>query len=202
MSVRSPGEASFLTEIDPSGYGLRRARAWQTIAAPSRGPGPIGRPASSHACPASRDTPARGSAKHHARAIMPQARQSFAGNQSKDQCMQRIWQSKHCATRGRACARQPAAPYGICSQMGESAGRSARCQGPNLVLAKVGHVGRVRRRRSVGARRWPRVPHIMSSPGFAPLQRRVRNAATVGRAPLNRGQRPFLSAAMQGSAGL
>jgi len=75
-SVKSPEEAFGYTEFDSSGYGLRRARAWQTISAPSGGPGPIGRPASSHACPASKDTHVRASAKHHARVIMPQARQS------------------------------------------------------------------------------------------------------------------------------
>jgi len=36
---------------------------------------------------------------------------SCASNQAKYQCMQRVWQSKHCATRGRSCARQPAGPY-------------------------------------------------------------------------------------------
>jgi hypothetical protein len=96
---------------------------------------------------------------------------------------------------------------------------------PGAADALVGHFGRGRRRRSVAARRRPNVPHLVSSPGFAPFRRRVRSAATVGRvgrcrsveaglvcslitrrrahdAPLNRGHRPFLSASMQGSAGL
>ena len=57
---------------------------------------------------------------------MPQARQSFASNQAKDQDMQRIWQSKHCATRRRACARQPAAPY---DARAASAHRGVRARG-------------------------------------------------------------------------
>jgi len=130
-SVKSPGAAFVYTEIDPSGYGLRRARAWQTVAVPSGGPWPVCRPASSHACPASKDTHARPSAKHHARASMQQAKCSHSqAIKQKDQCMQRIWQNNHCATRGRACTRQPATLYVI---RAASAHRGVRAQGASPV---------------------------------------------------------------------
>ena len=102
-------------------------------------------PASSHACPASKDTHARASAKHFARAIRPQARQSFASNQSKDQGMQRTWQSKHCATRGRSCARQPAGP---CDARAASAHRWVRPRAQRPLPGAQPGVGDSRPRRS------------------------------------------------------
>jgi len=52
---------------------------------------------------------------------------------------------------------------------------------PGDAVAMFGLVGRVCRRRSVAARRRPHRPHLVSLPGVAPLRRRVRSAATVGR---------------------
>jgi len=55
----------------------------------------------------------------------------------KDQCMHRTLQSKPCGTREgmftstRAAVRRPGS---ICPQKGESAGRIARCEGPDLLL--------------------------------------------------------------------
>jgi hypothetical protein len=150
-SVKSPGEAFVYTEIDPSGYGLRRARAWQTVPVPSGGPWAIGRPASSHACPASKDTHARPSAKHHARASMPQAKCSHSqAIKQKGQCMQRIWQNNHCATRGRACTRQPAPPY---DARAASAHRRVRARGASPVVRGPTWCCRrdVRSRRSSGS---------------------------------------------------
>jgi len=191
---------------------------------------PIGRPASSHACPASKDTHARASAKHHTRAIMPKQgavirKQASKGSMHANKAKQALCDAREgMYTSTRAAVRRPSS---ICSHRGESAGRSARCQGPDLVMLSRCSVSSVecvvagRLPPAVGpiahtSCPCPELPHCVAECEVRPrsavlvaagsveagLVRRLITRRRAHGAPLNRGQRPFLSASMQGSAGL